>query len=603
MSLDGAFLHTVKSELIYEGLINSRVEKIHQPSREEIVLSLHTKNGGKKLLISANPASARVCLTEKTPENPSVPPMFCQLLRKRLGNGRLTEITQDGFERIIFFKFLCRNEIGDEENIILSAEIMGRSSNIVLLINQSEELNIKVIDAIKRVTDEVSSVRRVLPGLAYELPPKEKRLSLLDFTKQELMNELQSHTHERLDKALIKIFEGVCPLFAREAAFVASGLTDIPIVELNVESTERLYKFLEKARTILKSADGSGNTKPFMLISRDKKPFDFTFVGIKQYSGEMTVVPYSSANILLDTFYAERANTERLKQRSGAMLKTLNNRYERVLRKIDARRGDLAACDEREKLRKWGDLINANIYAVKKGESSFTARDYTADGEPVKIPLDPKLSPQQNAQKYYNEYKKLRIAQNTLTGLIKDGEEELKYLESVLDAASRASGDSELLEIKQELIETGYISGIRGKDTTAKSGKKPPKQDRPSEPLKFKSSDNTVILVGRNNRQNDVLTLKTAKPDEYWLHTKDIAGSHVIVRSAAPTEKTLEEAAEIAAWFSKAKNSSRVPVDYTRVRYVKKPSGAKPGMVIFTHNKTLYVTPREEILNERNFSE
>jgi predicted ribosome quality control (RQC) complex YloA/Tae2 family protein len=576
MSLSGAYIHTVKAELIAEGLIGARVEKIHQPSREEIVLSLHTRGGSVKLLLSANPASARICLTSRSQENPPAPPMFCQLLRKRLASARLVEIAQDGFERIVFFKFHCRNEIGDEETIILSVEIMGRSSNIVLLIERDGEL--RVIDALKRVTDDVSSVRRVLPGLVYELPPREKRLSLLNFTKAELMNALENREHERLEKALIRIFEGVCPLFAREAAFRADEST-----APGVEYTDSLYLYLENAQY---------NFKPTMLIDSEKKPYDFTFVDVKQYGDLMTVVPFESANALLDSFYAGQANSNRLKQSSGAVLKTLKSSYERVLRKLDLRRAELAACGEREKYRRWGDLISANLYALEKGADSLTARDFETDEE-VKVPLDPRLAPAKNAQKYYAEYKKLQGAEKTLTKLIRDSEQELIYLESVQEAASRALGDSDLLEIKRELIESGYH---RAGGT--QSPKKSAKQEKPGEPLKFISSDNVNILVGKNNRQNDLLTFKTAKPREIWLHTKDIAGSHVIIKSENPSEQTLEEAAQLAAWFSKAQDSSRVPVDYTEVRYVKKPHGAKPGMVIFTHNKTLYVTPSEEVINK-----
>jgi predicted ribosome quality control (RQC) complex YloA/Tae2 family protein len=575
MSLDGAFLHIVKTEMVYEGLINSRVEKIHQPSREEIILSLHTKNGNKKLLLSANPASARVCLTSRVIDNPPLPPMFCQLLRKKIGGGRLTEIVQDGFERVIFFKFNCRNEIGDEENITLSVEIMGRSNNIVLLIEKDKQLC--VIEALRRINDHEKSDRRVLPGLIYELPPREERLSLLNFTKGELMNALKNHENNKLNKALIKIFEGICPLFAREAAFRASGDTDIMVSDVNIN---QLIEFLNTA---------VNPPNPVMLTDKDKKPIDFTFTEIKQYGGEVTIIPYDSANNLLDNFYNKRAETERIRQRSGAMLKTLNNRYERVLRKIDLRHTELSACAGRDIFRKYGDIISANIYAMQKGMDKLTAADFET-GEEITIPLDVRKSPSQNAQKYYAEYKKMQNAEKTLIMLIKDGEDELKYLDSVLEAAERANSDSELLEIKRELIETGYIK--------SQVSKKNPKQEKPGEPLKFISSDGMNILVGRNNRQNDILTLKIAKPHEIWLHTKDIAGSHVIIRSEKPSEKTLTEAAELAAWFSKAQTSSRVPVDYTEVRYVKKPSGAKPGMVIFTNNKTLYVTPSEEIYNK-----
>ncbi|MCL2109647.1 MAG: NFACT family protein [Oscillospiraceae bacterium] len=586
MALSGGFLHVVKTEMLNLGLIGARVEKIHQPSREEIVLSLHTHGGAQKLLFSANPATARVCLTSRTPENPPVPPMFCQLLRKKLCGGRLIEIAQDGLERIIFFRFQCRNEIGDEEFITLSIEIMGRSSNLILLLQKGPEL--RIIDAIKRVTDEVSSVRRVLPGLLYELPPRENRLSLLSFSQVEFEQKLQNFSSEKLHKVLIKIFEGICPLFAREAAFRASGDTDVAVSDIDSEKIIRLVEFMRLASVSL-----SEKPTPVMLSDTENKPCAFAFIDIKQYGTEgITVQHFNSANALIDCFYHERAELNRIAQRAGSMLKTLNNRYERVLRKIDARRSDLAACAAREKFRKWGEMINANLYRLKSGAESLTAHDYES-GEEVVIPLDTRLAPAKNAQKYYAEYKRLQNAEKALADLIKDSEQELIYLESVLDAASRAVTDSDLLEIKRELIETGYL---RGNATTANSkNSKKPKQEKPAEPLKFRSTDGELILVGRNNRQNDALTLKTAKPDEIWLHAKDYAGSHVVIKSAKPSEKTLQEAAQIAAYCSKARTSSRVPIDYTQIRYVKKPAGAKPGMVIFTHNKTLYVTPSEEV--------
>jgi predicted ribosome quality control (RQC) complex YloA/Tae2 family protein len=574
MSLDGAFLHTVKTEIHSSGLIDARIEKIHQPSREEIIISLHAMSGNHRLLLSANPASARVCLTSRSVENPPVPPMFCLLLRKRLGGGRLIEIIQDGFERLIYFKFRCRNEIGDEETIILAVEIMGRSNNIILLIEKDGEF--RVIEALRRINDDEKAGRRVLPGLVYKPPPREARLSLLGFDEAALSAALRERENESLNKSLIKIFEGICPLFAREAEFRAGG------------EFERLLEFLREAQAAL-----SGPPAPVMLISRDRKPFDFTFINVRQYGDEMIVVPFDSPSALLDSFYNERAETERVRQRSGAVLRTLNSLYERVLRKINLRRDELAACAEREKYRKWGDIISANIYAMHKGMDSLTAQDFE-NGEDVVIPLDERKTPSQNAQKYYSEYKKLQNTEKTLTALIKDGEDELAYLDSVLEASGRAAGDSELLEIKRELIEAGYLK------SSLKSAlpKKNAKQEKPGEPYKFLSSDGVTILIGRNNRQNDVLTLKTAKPREIWLHTKDIAGSHVIIRSENPPERTLDEAARLAAWFSKARDSSRVPVDYTEVRYVKKPAGAKPGMVIFTHNKTLYVTPSEELYNQ-----
>lgn len=570
MSLDGALLHCVKSEL--ESLIGARVDKIYQPSRDEIVITLRNLSSAdksrKSLLFSANGAAARVHLTSKELVNPPAPPMFCMLLRKHMGNGKLVNIRQDGLERILFFDFECVNEIGDMVINTLIAEIMGRSSNIILTRDG------RIVDSVRRVSavDSGTSERRVLPGCEYENPPRAERLNLLTADISEILRRI-SGSHERLAKALINTLEGISPIFARECAFYASNDVDITC---DAADTARVAEFLENARGLL------NDKARFTLIYENGKNKDFSFVEIRQYGDLMNTQRFTSANALLDTFYTESAKSG-TKQRSGELVKMLSSIYSRVSRRLETRKNELSECANREDFRVCGDLINANIYQLERGMTKCVLTDFYT-GEPREIALDARLTPAQNAQKYYAEYRKLDTAEKKLTELIRGDKYELEYLDSVLDCVSRIESDSEIAEIRGELREQGYIKGDKQSAN---------KREKQSEPFHYHSSQGFGILVGHNNRQNDLLTLKIAKATDIWLHVKDIPGSHVIIQTdgKTPPEQTLIEAAQIAAYHSKARAGSGVPVDYVPVKFVKKPSGAKPGMVIFTNNKTLYVTP------------
>ena len=600
MSLDGAFLHLVRKELL--PLIGARVDKVYQPSREEIVLSFRRRTAAsqaadksgtavpkaapqtadksaaavQRLLICANGGSARVHLTRAEFDNPLQPPMFCMLLRKHLGGGRLVDIRQDGLERILYFDFECVSEIGDIVTNTLATEIMGRFSNIILLRDG------RVVDSIKRITDDISSVRRVLPNIPYEAPPRTERMSLLEVTPAQVWERL-SGSGERLAKRLVAVLEGVSPIFARECAYYAARDVDAVCAELSESGRDRVLFFLSRAKGAL---DGAAD---FTVVSeRGGRKKDFCFMNIEQYSTAMTVSHEPSANELLDSFYAAADRTERTRQRAHDLLKLLMNSYERVSRRLELQKKELADCSERDSLRVCGDLINANIYRLEKGMTKCTLEDFYT-GERREIALDARLTPAQNAQKYYAEYRKLDTAERMLTSLIEKGEGELIYLDSVFDCVSRTDNESELAEIRRELREQGYLRGGRTDERIR----------RLSEPMKFRSGEGFEILVGKNNRQNDMLTLKTAKASDIWLHTQGIAGSHVIIRTEGrqPSERTLFEAAQLAAYHSKGRSSSQVPVDYTAVRFVKKPVGAKPGMVIFTNNKTLFVSPDEQLVS------
>ncbi len=577
MSLDGAFLSLIKNELTAKGLVGSRVDKIHQPARDELVVTLRGYKGAVRLALSANPSAARVCVTEGIADNPQSPPMFCMLLRKHLSGGRLLNITQEGLERVLSFDFECVNEIGDIVRNRLSAELLGRCSNIILLTEKNGEW--RVLDSIKRIGDDVSAIRRILPGILYEAPPKEDRLDLRFCTVEEAKERLSAYPEQKLEKTLIKVFEGVSPVLCREWAFYTARDIDVPCKCLDdKERLERFGFFLNK----LKNALTEEGAKYFTIYDKNGKPVDFTFIPTEQYGASMIQKESDSPSKLLDGFFSGRAQAERMKQRSGDLLKSILAVYNRTAKKLELQKGELSACGEREVFRVRGDLLSANIYRMEKGMNEITVDNYIT-GQPETIKLDVRLTPSQNAQKCYNEYRKLDTAKKMLTKLIEQEKQELVYLDSVFDAAARAQTDAELQEIRLELSQSGYLKKGRNSSTD--------KTLKPLQPIKLKSKDGFDIWVGRNNLQNDKLTLKTAKGDDLWLHTKDIPGAHVIVFAGGREipESTIEEAAHIAASNSKAKGQTKIPVDYTKVRYVKKPNGAKPGMVIFSNNKTLLV--------------
>ncbi|MBQ8786024.1 MAG: NFACT family protein [Oscillospiraceae bacterium] len=573
MALDGAFLHIVKKELGH--LIGGRVDKISQPSREEVVIAFRTHGGNCKLLISASAGSARVHITKKTIENPKVPPMFCMLLRKHLGNGRLLDIRQDGLERILYFDFEAMNELGDMVKVTLAVEIMGRCSNLVII-----NADGKIIDSIKRVDAEMSRERMVLPGMTYTYPPRDNRLDFRSCTAEDIADAAEQLPDCDLSKALIKIFEGLSPIVAREWVYYAAQGNDAVKSELHGELLERL------AFVINQTARECDENRCTFTVVKDKEGLlkDFSFIPIHQYVGLMDTKELDSACELLDYFYSERDSISRMKQRSQDMYKLLLNATDRISRRLANQRIELKESENREEFKLMGDLISANLYRVEKGMASVKVENFYDEACPeIEIKLDPRLTPSQNMQHYYAEYRKADTAEKILTEQIAKGEEELAYIDSVFDALTRTNGEDEVNELRMELAEQGYIRATKLKGKLPKS----------HPPLEFKSPEGFTILVGRNNKQNDMLTTKLAEKSDIWLHTKNITGSHVIIRAEGQEvpDDTIIYAARLAAFHSKAKNSSQVPVDYVPVKFVKKPSGSKPGMVIFTNNRTLYVTP------------
>lgn len=583
MALDGVFLRLIKNQL--EPLIGGRVDKIHQPSREEILLTIRTREGAFRLLFNTGAGNARVHVTTAEIENPKTPPMFCMLMRKHLSSGKLMDIRQDGFERILYFDFDSANEMGDICRFTLAIEIMGRHSNLILINSEN-----KIVDSIKRVGQDMSSVRMILPGMTYTLPPKEQRFSLIDNKSSEICNGVKDYPKYTLPKALMKVIEGISPVFAREAEFYTAKGEELVVENMTDEHFDRLNFFIKKTASDLKS----GENKYTVLRTKDGLLKDFCFCDISQYGNLMITKQFESPCEVLDYFYSQRDSVARMKQKAQDLFKLLMNTIDRISRRTANQRQELKECAEREKLKKCGDLIMSNLYRIEKGQGSVEVEDfYEPDCPIVKIKLDKRLNPSQNAQKYYREYRKLDTAEKKLTGLIKEGEEELLYIDSVFDSLTRATTEGEVAELRTELAEQGYVklSRIKGK---------PPKA---MPPMKFISSNGYEILVGRNNKQNDKLTCKTADKTDIWLHTKELTGSHTIIRCNGenPPESTILEAAIIAAYHSKGRNSSQVPVDFTLIKNVKKPTGAKPGMVIFTSNQTLYVTPDEELVEKLKF--
>lgn len=580
MALDGAFLYAVKNEL--QLLLGGRVEKVFQPSREEIIISIRTRSGSKKLYISANAGSARVHITSKQPDNPQTPPMFCMLMRKRLGSGKLIDIRQDGLERILFLDFECVNELGDIVTVTLACEIMGRCSNLILI-----DGNGKIIDSIKRVDEDTSRERLVLPGMKYTMPPRDERLNFLTAASEEIINKLKDMPSAELSKALIRIFEGISPVLAREWTFFAGRGIHLQSDTINGDFLERLLYIIKKTKKQLLSGEccfSAASTKEGILK-------DFSFIRLNQFGTLMYTKELSSASELLDYFFFERDRAVRTKQRANDLFKLLVNLTERTSRRIAAQKAEFAECANKDYFKLCGDLISANMYSIKKGKSFLIAGNFYEDGCPdITIELDTRKTPSQNAQHYYNEYKKCVNAEKALALQIEKGEEELQYLDSVFDALTRADSENDIIQLRHELREQGYVKSGGSKN-------KPPKA---LPPIEYRSSDGYTVLVGRNNLQNDKLTLKFAEKTDIWLHTQTITGSHVIIVTDGenPPDSTIEEAAIIAAVNSKGRESNIVPVDYCLVKYVKKPSGAKPGKVIFTNYKTAFVKPDNELANK-----
>lgn len=573
MALDGGYLRYICNE-INNTIVNSRVEKVYQPNKDEIVLGFRGINGANKLLLSARANSPRVNFTSYAPENPKVPPMLCMLFRKKLCGAKLIEARQPQMERTLFLDFDATNDFGDHIKLTLAVEIMGKYSNVIFI-----DENGKIIDALKRVDPTMSSQRLVLPTLEYNMPPSQDKINILESTAEEVVERLCSNfVDTKLSKALLNNVQGVSPIVCREIEYLTGKGADVTTGKLDEKLKNRLCFFLNRFIDTLKNYSGT----PCMVVTNGK-PMDFSFIDITQYGDVAEIKKADSFSQLLDDFFTERDMVERMKVKAQDLNRLISNTTERLSKKINTQTIELSQCVDREPLRIKGDLLQANLYRINKGEKSVTVENFYDNNNPITIELNPALTPSQNSQRYYKNYRKAKTAEQVLKVQIEKAKEELEYIGTVSECLSRATTEAELSEIRTELAEQGYIKLSKGKQ----------KKVSALPPIKYKSTNGFTILVGRNNKQNDKLTLKMASKNDIWLHTKDIHGTHTIILTEGKEvdEQTLIEAGQITAYHSKAKNSSQVPVDYTLVRNVSKPSGAKPGMVIYVKNKTLYVKP------------
>ena len=560
MALDAATLALTAAEL-GRVVTDAKIAKIFEPTRDELVITLRTRTDTYSLLLSARSGSARVCLTDESFENPETPPSFCMLMRKHLTGGRLTAVRMEPGDRIVYFDFLCTNEMGDLVTNTLCAELMGRYSNLVLV--QSG----KIIDALKRVDFEDSEIRQLLPGLPYTIPPKPARPDFLASSAASIVAQA-CQKDLPVASALNRTVAGVGPVVCREAAWRAFGPQDLTACELDEGQRRKLLDAIEE----LKEEHAAGGT-PCSVVSPEGKPLEFTFFQPRQYGAGYEIRRWPSFCEMLEGYYA-------LRTKSKELHKAVHNMYERAVRKQAARKEELAASEKSEQLRLYGELLSANLYQAEKGMKSITVPNWYDEGKEVTIPLDVRYTPSQNAQNYFKAYKKKQTAARMLVDLLAEGEKEIAYLETVLYEVESAPGEAALNEIRAELKSQGYLKYYKQRD----------KKQKPADFYRYVSSDGFEILVGRNNLQNERLTLHTARGKDLWFHTKNAPGSHTVVMSGGQNipDRTREEAAQLA----------KVAVDYTEVKNIRKTGDLKPGMVLYEKYETAYITPDPALLDK-----
>ena len=571
MAFDAFFLTAVLEE-VRQKCTGARVDKIHQPSRDTLILHLRGRARREKLLFAANPTAPRLHLTAASPENPAEPPMFCMLLRKHLLGAKLAEISQPPMERAAVFTFDCTDEMGYPVQKRLVAELMGRTCNLYLLSPEG-----RILDCLRRIGLDETSRRPALPGLMYQDPEpvKKENPAALD----NYVNLLTQPGADLLSDRLMDNLGGLSPLVCREAALFAAGSTDARVSALDVDDTaEKLALFFH---------EHLNHPKPYVYALPDGTPKQYAFCPLRQYGSYREEASFGA---LLDSFYTLRDRKDAMRQKGQAVRKTVQNLCTRLTRKMAAQEKELEATYDRERLRQLGDILTANLHRITKGQTKITCEDfYDENMAPVEIALSPLLSPQQNAAKFYKDYTRMKNAEKELTHQLELGETELQYLKSVLEELNRAQTEAELEEIRQELQDQGYLR--------PEAGRKRPKQGKLA-PMRFESTDGYPIYGGRNNRQNEELTFRLARKDDIWSHASKVHGSHVIIScgGATPPDNTITQAAQLAAYYSETGDGQNVAVDVTPVRQVKKIPGGKPGMVIYHTYKTVIANPYPDIV-------
>ena len=572
MAFDATYLSLVLEEI--RSLREPRVEKIHQPSRDTVILLLKHREGRAKLLIAANPAAPRLHLTATNPENPAEPPMFCMLLRKHLSGGRLISITQPPMERAVTFTFDCIDEMGDRVEKKLVAELMGRTCNLYLLSPEN-----RIIDCLRRIGFDESVKRQALPGLYYESPEKIEKKDPRLLSEEDYVNLLTEPGEDILAQRLMDKLGGLSPLVCREAALFAGEDVDARVSGADIPTLA--------GKLALWFQEQLGHPTPCYTLGKDNIPKQYAFCPIRQYGAYQQAEGFSQ---LMDVFYAVRDRTDAMRQKGQGLRKTVQNLCSRLKRKLAIQEKELTQTADRERLRQLGDIVTANLHRIQKGQTTLDAEDfYDENMAVISIPISPILSPQQNAAKFYKDYTRMKNAEKELTKQIALGQTELAYLSSVMDELNRAQAEQELEEIRQELQAGGYVRQDTGKKRI-KHSKLPP--------MKFESTNGFAIYVGRNNRQNDELTFKSARKDDIWLHAQKVHGSHVIIAcaGAAVPDDTITQAAQLAAYYAESSGGQNIAVDVTPVKQVKKPANGKPGMVIYHTYRTVIVNPYPEIV-------
>lgn len=564
MSFDGMVTYAAVQEF-QDKLTLGKIEKIYQPQPEQLLFNIHTRQGKQKLFISSAGNHSAMYLVDETPENPPEPPVFCMVLRKHLSAARISEIVQHENDRIIEIIMETVNELGFSVNKKLVIELMGKHSN-VLLIDMTTD---KIIDSIKHVSIDVNRARQILPGKAYQYPPAQEKIPFNEITADDMQRLTSSELQP--ERAIMAEVQGISPALAETIAAAGSASGDPGAC---------FYKLQE-----IIDAVKSGYPSPVVYVDETGKPVDFHITPLTVYENSYDALEFDTFSEAARYFFSHRESSNTIKQKSNDLMRVVKSHLDKLKLKTQRLNEDLIKAENSEKYRIYGELLTANLHLAKPGASSITVLNYY-DGNQLDIPLDPKFPPSKNAQNYYKKYGKSKTAVKEKKVQLEEVGREIEYLESVVSFIDRAASIEEVDLIKQELIESGFIRFRKTKKEQRKSSK--PK------PYSYTISSGKTVLVGRNNKENDWLTLKKASGTDMWFHTKDIPGSHAILflEGMEPTEEELFETAAIAAFHSKGADSENVPVDYTKVRHVKKPSGAKPGMVIFYHNRTLYVTPK-----------
>ncbi len=568
MPLDAVTIGALTREL-NDRIAGGKIDKVQQPERDMLIVSLRAKGENLRLLMAAGTGNAHVHITSGSFENPAEPPMFCMLMRKHLIGARIISVEQPELERMIIITLDTHDELGYNSEKKLVIELIGRSSNVILVGDDG-----RIIDCMRRMDFAGDALRRLLPGMIYRLPPEQNKLSFFECGSEMRKNAILNFDSDvPTDKALMNCFSGLSPLVARELAY---------------RSGNDLVNLVDAADALAETVT-AGETEPWM-ISIDGAPRDFSFMAIHQYGSSAQLERFGCFSEMLDALYLARDRAEQQRRRSHDLTKTVRTIRDRQSRKLAAQHEELKRTEGREEIRHQAELVTANIYRLKRGDRSFECEDYyQPDCPKIIIPLDPLKTPQQNSAALFKEYNKLKAAQQHLSVLIEEGERQLDYLNSVIDELERAESDRDVSDIRRELIDTGYIRRVRG-------GK--PERVKAQAPLKFVSDDDFEILVGRSNAQNDELTTKLARRTDIWLHTQKVHGSHVIIRcdGLEPTERTIEQAAILAAYYSQGRGAGNIPVDYTMVKNVRKPSGSLPGKVIYTEYKTLIIRADEALV-------